>query len=106
MVDGQQSQVVQLVTSFIAELLLQFLDFRLNLSECLWIAEIVGLDIRLGQHGVVHAQVAVEPQCTHGRQERLVALVIACCHIMRYKASKIRHYHAVIGQQQYLNMSL
>ena len=105
-VDGDDTYVVELVRAIMAYSFPYLPYLVADALHGLRIADVVCLDIRLCQQGVVHCKLWIKPKRTQWRDERIVPLVKARVNMMCHKAAKIRDYDAIIVKEQYFYVSL
>lgn len=105
-VSGEAAEVGQLDGAFLAERVVNLIDFMLDLTERLGVAHVVRIHIRLHQQRVVHPQLHIEPEGTVRRKEQTIVCIISCRDMMGDEASQPRDNDTVVLQQEYLNMSV
>lgn len=77
----------------------QLIHFVFNTLYSLRVADVVSLNVRLGQKRVVDLQLRVESQRTNRWEENSLFLMVFCLDMMRHETTQIGYDHAVVVEQ-------
>ena len=86
-------------------MLFQLANLVVNTAYGLGIADVVRLDVRLGEQGIIEGELRIEADGTLRRKKQVFLFVVAGIHMVSHKAPKARDYDTVVAQKEDFYMS-